>query len=137
MKKTSAVVVEQKDHSVLLGILKGSLIALVISLLGVLIFAFILRFVALPDSVISPVNQVIKGISILLGTIIGLKKSKEMGFVSGILIGFFYTVLAFLTFSAIDRNFEIKMSLLNDILFGAIIGGICGIIAVNLKKKSK
>lgn len=134
MKKT--IVREQKDYSVLFGIIKGSLIALCISLLGVLIFAFILRFVPIADSVISPVNQVIKGVSIFLGTILGLRKVREMGLVSGILIGFLYSCFAFLTFSILSRDFAFDMSLLNDILFGAIIGGICGIIAVNLKKKS-
>lgn len=134
MKKT--IVREQRDYSVFFGILKGCLIALCISLLLVLIFAFILRFVPVADSVISPVNQVIKGVSILIGTIFGLKKVKEMGLVSGLLIGFFYTALAFLTFSVLSRSFTVNMSLLNDLLFGAIIGGICGIIAVNLKRKS-
>jgi putative membrane protein (TIGR04086 family) len=135
MKKSSVAVEKQKDNSVFLGILKGSLLALTFSLLGVLIFAFVLRFVPLADSVISPVNQVIKGVSILLGTLFGLKKTKEMGLISGLLIGFFYTALAFLTFSILDGQFKFSTVVLNDLLFGAIIGAICGIIAVNIRRK--
>lgn len=135
MKRT--IVKTERDWTVFFGILKGCLIALCISLLLVLIFAFALRFVPLADSVISPINMVIKGVSILLGTIFGLKKVKEMGLISGLLIGFFYTAFDFFTFSILSRSFEFNMSLLNDLLFGAIIGGICGIIAVNIKRKAK
>ena len=137
MKKSLAKTIDaSRDHTVFFGILKGSLIALTISLLGVLIFAFVLRFVPLADSVISPVNQVIKGISILIGTLIGLKKTKEMGLVSGLLIGFLYTALAFVTFSILDGGFHFSTTLLNDLLFGSIIGAICGIIAVNIRRKN-
>ncbi|MBQ8844897.1 MAG: TIGR04086 family membrane protein [Clostridia bacterium] len=126
---------ESKGNSILLPLLKGTLISLGISLFGILIFAFVLRFTNISDVVISPVNQVIKGVSIFLGVFIGLKKEKELGLVSGLLIGVCYTVLAFFVFSLLDGAFEINRTLLNDILFGGIIGGICGIICVNLKKK--
>lgn len=117
-------------------VLKGALIALSISLIGILIFAFVLRFVSISDAAISPVNQVIKGISVFVGTLLALKKSKEMGLVSGLLIGFAYTVVSFLTFSVLDGNFSFSTTLLNDLLFGSIIGAICGIIAVNIKKRT-
>lgn len=91
----------------------------------------------MPDSAISPINQVIKGISILIGCFIGLKKSNEMGFISGLVIGIFYTALAFVTFSILDGQFVFSKTLLNDLLFGGIIGAICGIIAVNFIGKKK
>lgn len=125
------------ESSFFLNALKGSLIALCVSLIGILIFAFIIRFISIPDSAISPINQVIKGLSILIGSFIGLKKSKEMGFISGLVIGFFYTILAFITFSILDGNFVFSKTLLNDLLFGGIIGAICGIIAVNFIGKKK
>lgn len=133
MKKRSE---HSNNSNIFLTTLKGSLIALSISLLGILIFAFILRFVALPDNAILPINQVIKGLSVLLGTILALKKSHQMGLISGLLIGLVYTIISFVTFSILDGNFSFSLSLLNDILFGGIVGGICGIIAVNLKKKT-
>ncbi len=116
-------------------LLKGSLMALSICLILILIFAFILRFVAISDSLIKPINQVIKTISILVGTFYGLKKCKDMGLISGLLIGLMFTIISFFAFSILDGNFEFGISLVNDCLFGSIIGGICGIIAVNLRKK--
>ena len=68
---------DSNNPNIFLTVLKGALIALSISLIGILIFAFVLRFVAIPDNAISPINQVIKGISVLVATLIALKKSKE------------------------------------------------------------
>lgn len=119
-----------------INLVKGTLIALSFSLIGILIFAFILKFTNISESVITPVNQVIKGISIFLGVFIALKKQRETGLVSGLLIGFLYTILAFLVFSALSGSISFDTTLLTDIAFGGIIGGICGIISVNLKKSS-
>lgn len=127
---------EGHKNNLLLSILKGSLIALCVSLAGILIFAFLLKFTNISDSVIKPVNQVIKGLSVLLGVFIGLKKEKDMGLVSGLLIGIVYTMVAFLTFSILDGNFAFDRTLLNDVIFGGIMGAICGIICVNIKKSS-
>ena len=115
-------------------IAKGTLISLCISLILVLVFAFLLKFTNIPESIIFPINQVIKGISIFLGVFISLRKSKELGLVSGLLIGLIYTILAFLVFSILAGTFTFDITLLTDIVFGAIIGAICGIISVHIKK---
>ena len=115
---------------------KGALIALCISLILVLVFAFLLKFTNLPDSIIYPINQVIKGVSVFIGVFVSLRKSKELGLVSGLLIGFVYTFIAFLAFSILGRNFSFDLTLLTDVVFGAIIGAICGIICVNIKKSA-
>lgn len=126
----------EKGQKVWFNVLKGSLIALAISMAGILVFALLIKYVAIPTSVIKPVNQVIKGVSLLIGCFIALKKADKMGLVSGLLIGLSYTVLAFLVFSILDGNFEFSKTLVNDLLFGGIIGAICGIIAVNFRKKT-
>lgn len=123
--------------SVVLSILKGSVYALCISLVCVLVFAFCLKFTPLSESLITPINQVIKGVSIFLGVLLGLKKQKEMGLASGLLIGLVYTIVAFFAFSALNHSFVFDRTLINDIIFGTIIGGICGIICINLKKTTK
>lgn len=122
--------------TLLTSIIKGCLTALCVSLVGILVFAFILKFTNISDSVINPVNQVIKGVSIFLGVFIGLKKEKEMGLVSGLLIGLIFTMLAFIVFSILDGHFIFDRTLLNDTIFGGIMGAICGIICVNIKKSS-
>ena len=126
---------EHKDRSFLLAIIKGSLIALCISLVGILIFAFILKFASISDKAIRPINQIIKGVSVLVGVFVAMRKVDKMGLVGGLLIGLVYTILAFIVFSLLDGNFEFNLTLLNDLLFGGIMGAICGIIAVNVKRR--
>ena len=133
MKATS----KELDQKVpiFVSILKGSLLALSVCLIAILIFAFVLRTFTISDNVIRPVNQAIKIVSIFFGVFFGLKKSKNMGLISGMLIGHLFTIISFVSFSILDGNFDFGISLLNDCLFSSIIGGICGIIAVNFRKK--
>ena len=133
MEKTEKL----KNNGMLLATLKGSLTAVVISLIGILFFAFVIKLFGITDDFLRPVNQVIKGISILIGVFAGLKKYKQNGFVVGILIGLVYTLLAFIVFSALNGSFKLDKTLLNDVLFGGIMGAICGVIAVNVKGKQK
>lgn len=125
---------EKQSSSAWLAIAKGVVCGVCVSLVGILLFAFILRFSSISDKVIAPVNEVIKGVSIFFGVFVGLRKYKKMGLLNGILIGFLFTVVAFLVFSLLDGTFSFDRTLLNDIVFGSIIGAICGIICVNLKK---
>ncbi len=132
--KVRALKSEKKGGSLWLCVAKGVVAGLCVALVGILIFAFILRFTSISDDVITPVNQVIKGVSIFFGVFVGMKKHKSKGLLSGFLIGLFFTICAFLVFSVLDGAFQFDRTLLNDIIFGSVIGGICGIICVNLKK---
>ena len=126
----------EKDSLFIKNLLVGILISVCVSLSLVLVFAFILKFTNIPESAITPVNQIIKGVSVFLGVFIGLRKTKELGLVSGLLIGFVYTLIAFVVFSILSGKFSFDITLLTDIIFGAVIGAICGIICVNLKKNT-
>lgn len=116
-------------------LLKGSLMALSVSLILICVFAFVLRFCDISSDAIKPINQVIKIVSILIGTFYGLKKCNEMGLITGFFIGILYTVLAFVVFSILNGAFSFDRSLINDLIFGGIAGAIAGIIAVNMRKK--
>lgn len=124
-----------ENTSLLRNILVGTCAALGASMVLVLVFAFCLRFFGMSDGVITIVVQIIKGLSVLFGTFIALKKQKELGIWTGVLIGAMFTALSFLVFSVLDGfRFEFSTTILTDLIFGAIVGGICGIIAVNTKK---
>ena len=125
---------ENKQGNLVLAIIKSSLIALCISLISILFFAFLLKFTNISDKFITPVNQVIKGVSIFLGVFLGFRKEKKMGLLGGFLVGLIYTIIAFISFSLLDGGFSFDKTLIYDIIFGSIIGAICGIICVNIKK---
>lgn len=127
---------EQKGKSnFFVSLLKGSLMALSISLILICIFAFVLRFCDIKTEAIKPINQVIKIVSILIGSFYGLKKTKEMGLINGFCIGIAYTILAFVVFSILNGGFSFERTIINDLIFGGIAGAIAGIISVNFRKK--
>lgn len=113
--------------------LKAGIMALIITLFLILIFAIVLKFTNISDKVIAPINLAIKAISIAVGTLI-LARNGEGGLKKGVLLGLIFTALAFIVFSVLNGSFVIGWSLLADFGFGALVGGIVGVIAVNLKK---
>lgn len=120
-----------RDNSVL-QVLLGGISALCISLVLILVFALILRFVALDASFIMPINQIIKIISIFIGVITVFKKNKSKGFVKGVFIGLVYSVAAYLIFGILSMTVTFSIMYLIDVLCCMLIGGISGIIAVNV-----
>lgn len=126
--------IKEQKSSFILSVLKGVLVALSSCLILILIFAFILRFVTISDALIKPINQIIKCVSVLVGTFTALKHRKEQGLITGLFVGILFVLLSFVVFSLLDGNFEFSRTLINDFFFGGVIGAISGIIAVSFKK---
>ena len=114
--------------------LKGSLISVCVSLVAILLFAFIIKLTGMGKGLIKVINQIIKAISIFLGTLFILKKTKQKGLLTGLTVGLFYTIIAFVVFSILNSKFVFDITLLIDLIFGTMMGAICGAICVNLKK---
>lgn len=124
-----------KNNNSLVDVLKGALNALIISLISILVFAFIIKLTSISDALIKPINQIIKIISILFGCFLGLKKSYEKNILKGIFIGVVYTILAFVLFSSLNGKFDFSFSILLDLVFGGAIGLISAIIRNVFKKR--
>ena len=116
------------------GVFRGAFIAVSLSLVLILIFALLIKFLNISEALILPINQVIKIVSIFVGTIFTFGANKSKGFVKGLLIGVIYTILAYLVFSILAGQFSFTLTSFSDMLFGGLIGGISGIIVVNIKK---
>ena len=115
--------------------LQGAIWALVLSMMMILVFAFCLRFFGFGENAINVIVEIIKGTSVLGGVFFAMRKSHEMGFLTGLVIGLLFTIISFVVYSCLDGfAFEFSHTLFYDLIFGSIIGGICGIIAVNIKK---
>ena len=93
--------------------IKGMILSLIITFACVIIFALSIKFFALEDWLIAPVNMAIKSISIFFGTLI-FAKSKTKGLKKGIIFGLSYTTIAFLLFSALSASFDLSISLILD-----------------------
>lgn len=114
------------------GILKAVFSAVIITLVGVLIFAGLLKFTLLSQSVIKSVNQFIKIIAIFLGCSLNIRG--KSGLVRGIVMAFLTTIITYLLFSLFCGQMIFGNSFILDLIFTSIIGGVSGIISVNIKK---
>jgi putative membrane protein (TIGR04086 family) len=113
-------------------ILKGSLLAVIITLLCFIVFAIIMKFANLGEDVIGPVNQVIRVISIAIGSALPAKVSKNKGWIKGAITGGLYIVWAFVISILFSNHVSFDSILLSDVLLGLIVGAIGGIIGVNI-----
>ena len=128
--QAATAVVEQKA---VFPIIKGAFFAVFASLVLVLIFAFIIKLTNLSDSLVKPINQAIKVLSILAGVFYAARRNKGQRLLKGIFVGAIYVVLSFIVFSILDGSFNLSVTILNDLLFGAIAGGVSGIIVSLIK----
>ena len=96
---------------------------------------FYYKYTSISTSAIQPINQVIKGLSILVGCFVFGKKVNTKGYLWGAVIGVLFTILAFIVFSILDGSFSLNLNFLTDLVFGAIMGAFAGIICISLRKK--
>ncbi|MBQ7373540.1 MAG: TIGR04086 family membrane protein [Clostridia bacterium] len=118
--------ISKKDFS--FQIFKGIVTAVLVTLVGVLLFAFILSFVDLSGAVIKPVNQFIKLSAVFLGCFFNVKEDGAI--VKGGLIGLLSTVFCFLLFCLIAGAFSSWLGFFIDLLFGTAMGSLSGVITV-------
>ena len=114
--------------------LRGALTSVSVSLIAILIFALLIRVLGISDNLIMPINQVIKITSIFVGVWVALQHNKKQGIVRGLIIGVLYTLIAYLVFSILSQSWTFNLTTFYDLLFGALIGAICGVIIVNIKQ---
>ena len=114
-------------------VIKGCLISVISSLLAIFVFAFIIKFACLNGTVIKTVNQFIKVFSILVGCIFSL--DGQLGLIKGSLVGVSSSFVIYLVLSMLAENIDWGAAFIVEMLFALIVGGVCGIIAVNMKNR--
>lgn len=120
------------NENVIFDFIKGLLVATLLSLGLIVLFAFCMKWFSIPDEFISPITLVIKGVSVLTGSCIAVK-GESKGLLKGLLFGMLYIILAFVVFSILSGTFSVGISSILDLAFATLLGGIVGIIKVNRK----
>ena len=113
-------------------ILKGYFIALVISLVSLFIYATILVNTNIQENTIKPVVITITAISILIGSSISSLKIKKNGIVNGLCVGGIYLLSLYVLSSIAITGFCVNVGAIVMIGVGVLVGGIGGVIGVNL-----
>ena len=116
-----------------ISILKGSLLAIVITIVCLTIYAAILTYTSVSENTIVPVVLVVSGISILIASSISARKLKKQGMINGGIIGLIYILAIYLLSSILSAEFSLNTSSILMILVCIITGMVGGIIGINMK----
>lgn len=108
-------------------------ISLCVTIVGVLLFALVVKFLSLSSSAVLIGNTVIKLLSIFLGNFLGIKEKVD-GALKGAFSGVIYVLLSYFIFSLLSGEGLFAGINIVGVLFGVIVGLISGIISVNLHK---
>lgn len=125
--------VQISNNSNMKGIIKGVVISFIATIVLCLVFAMFLTFTNIQESTITPVIIIITGISIFIGSTIGIYKIQKNGLLNGALVGTIYILTIYLISSILNGYFTLNVSSFVMIIVAVIFGILGGIIAVNRK----
>lgn len=115
--------VKEQVISIIFAVMTAVVLALILSLLkGLFNFG---------DSVVKPINQVLKTMAIFFSALLFLRGEK--GLIKGLITGLATALLTALIASAFSGDFF--KGLIFDLLLFSAIGAVSGVIAVNIKTK--
>ena len=114
-------------------ILIGSGISIIITIIGLIIFASLLTYTSIAETTIPTVTIIITIISILIGSSICMSTVKKNGIINGLFIGLIYIGVIYILSSVIEGNFALDLKSIIMIIGALLAGAIGGIIGVNRK----
>ena len=121
---------ETKEN--LIRIIKGSGIALGITILSLFFFAILLTYTNIQESTMIPVVIIITAVSILIGSSLSTLRIKKNGLLNGALVGVIYILLIYIISSLTGSGFSLNIMSIIMLVSSIIAGMIGGIIGVNL-----
>ena len=113
-------------------IIKGDIIAIIITLILLFIFAVVLTYTSVPESTINPVIIVISAVSILVGSSISTLKIKKKGLINGFFVGLIYILAIYIIASITGTGFMLNIAATIMVVASVLAGMLGGIIGVNL-----
>lgn len=120
----------------LIGLIKCSLLAIIITLVGIVALAVILKFTDLNSTAINYINDIIKAISLFVMVVCIRKGEETKLLLKSVVAGTLYAVLTFTIFSIFNGALTFNLGFLYDWLFAVIVSVIAGIMLNILKRKT-
>lgn len=136
MRKSRKAAVRQEDNSLLREsaiILKGAVFAVIITLTCIIIFAFVMKLATLQESVIKPVVQVVRIISIAAGGAYAARLGDAKGWLKGAGAGIFYVVIVSIAGLIGGGGLSLDRILISDTVMAVIVGAVGGAIGINIR----
>ena len=117
----------------LVRIIKGSGVAVLITLILLLIYSAFLTYTSLNENTMPIFIIAITVISILAGSLISSLNIRKNGLTNGALVGLIYIVVIYILSSIIGQNFSLNIYSIIMMIASVMAGAIGGIIGVNRK----
>ena len=121
------------EHVNILRVIKGLMIAYIITLPCFLIFALILTYTDFPEKYTYIAVLATTIISVLVAASFSTKNVKSKGWMNGGAVGLIYMVILYLISSIVFMNFNIDMQAIFSLIIGTIVGAIGGILGINIR----
>lgn len=117
-----------------LALLRGVLFAAVLSAALILLFALFVLLFDLGVGIVTSVNQVIKVLSILFGTLVAAKGNTLRGYAAGLAVGGAYMALGIALYCAFSGELLPFAAMAGDLGLGLAAGFLSGLLAGSLRK---
>ena len=113
-------------------VVKGSIFAILITVVFLLIYAILLTSTNISENTMNAVVITVSGVSILIGSSISSFKIKKQGIINGAIVGLIYITALYLFSSILFVGFSLNLSSIIMITVSIFTGMIGGIIGVNI-----
>ena len=121
-------------NSNFINVARGSIIAITITLVCLVIFSVILANTEVAESTINPVIILVTAVSIFVGSIMSVSRISKRGIINGGIVGMIYFLAIYILSGIVNSNFSINISGIILIICGILAGVLGGIVGVNIKK---
>lgn len=111
----------------------GMACSTVFTIILILIYSLILTKSNFSEKYINTVIIVIYGIGMFIGTTVATRKIKKNGAIIGATIAIFYIIVLYLISSCMLHDFSVEGESIYMLITAIILGGIGGVIGVNIK----
>ena len=121
---------------ILFSIFKGVLLAVGITLIGMLLIALLTVFARISDSLLLSLNQILKAAAILIGVCAAVGRGGSRGFVTGTVVALIYMLLGYLLYASLNEKNSFSL-MLGELLLGAAIGAAAGAVLANMPPRKR
>ena len=133
MKNTRSARQTESFAEMLGPVWKAVAVAALLTIALILLFALCMKLGALDDTSVPIVNQAIKVLGILLAAFFATRKEGRK-IQRAVVAGVAYIIFSILIFSLLEGSFVFSVSMIWDILMGALIGLLAGLLFSRAQK---
>ena len=121
---------------ILFSILKGLLIAIAATIIGMLLIALLTVFTRISDGMLVTLNQLLKVTAILLGVAASVGRGGSRGFFTGATAALIYMILGYAMYIALGGRHSVPI-MLGEMLMGSAVGAFAGEILANMRPRRR